>query len=215
MDMLKKTALLDFFIPHFIEMARKSNHFKATQQARFYRQHAERLQKLLRECDDRRDEEGYYSKEFETLHKEMDKESAARPPTITQPIQPASRETSTASEKSRSVHFSKSTPSQDYGFNNANPFRNKTNPHSTLPSTKTCDEQSQPNTTIVTHAQVYESNTNTVTRAQVYEPNTSRTTRTPPTTSTSPESRTDVTDKPRPSPSLAFTDDITVESTDT
>lgn len=201
-DKLKMTALLDFFIPHFIEMARKSSHFKATQQARFYRQHAERLQKLLRECANGRDEEGYYSEEFKKLYEEMDKESRARPFTSTHPKQPASREPPTKPEKHRSVNFLQSTSSQDYVFNNANPFRNKMNPHTPLPSTKTCDEQPQPNTNIVT-------------RAQVYEPNTGRKTHTPPTMSTSPESRTDVPDNPSTSPTLTLTDDITVESTDT
>jgi hypothetical protein len=197
--MEKKTALLDFFIPHFIEIARKSNHFKATQQAKFYRQHAERLQKLLRECDDGRDEEEYYSKEFEMLYEEMDRESTARPFTK---FKRASRVSTTKPEKQGSVHFLKSPPSQDYGFNNANPFRKKMYRNSPLPSTKTCAEQSQPNTNIVT-------------RAQVYRPNTSRKTHTHPTVSISPESRIDVTDNPPPSPTLILKDDITVESTDT
>jgi hypothetical protein len=193
--MQKKTALLDVFIPHFIEMARKSNHFKAIQQARFYRRHAERLQKLLRECADGRDEEEYYSEAFKTLYEEMDKQSTALK-------QPASRKPPTKPEKRGSVLFSKSTPSQDHGFNNANPRRNKMNPHTPLPSIKTCDEQPQPNTTIVTCA-------------QVYEPNTSTKTHTPPTMSTSPESRADVPDRPCTSPTLTLTDNIMVESTDT
>jgi len=200
-DKQKKTALLKFFIPHFIEIARKSNQFKATQQARFYRQHAERLQILLHEYDECRNEEGDFSREFEMLYRDMDKESRARPYKQTQPEQLPSRETSTNAERRRSVHFTKSTPSQDHIFNNGNPFRKKTNPPSSLPSIKTYDEQSQ-------------SNTNIVTRAQVYIPNTRRTTRTHPNMSTSPQSRIDVTDNPRPPHTITLTDDITVESTE-
>jgi hypothetical protein len=182
-------------------MARKSNHFNATQQARFYRLHAERLQKLLHECDDSRDEENYYSEEFKTLNEEMAEGAKARSFTSTKLKQPAT-ETPAKPENRRSVHFSEPTPSQDNIFNNPNPFRKKTNPHSAFPSTKTCDEQSQPNTNIVTHA-------------QVHTPNTSRTTDTPPNMSTSPKSRIDVTDNPPPTPTLILTDEITVESTDT
>ena len=112
-----------------------------------------------------------------------------------------SRGTSTNAERRRSVHFMKSTPSQDHIFNNGNPFRKKTNPPSSLPSIKTYDEQSQ-------------SNTNIVTRAQVYIPNTRRTTRTHPNMSTSPQSRIDVTDNPRPPHTITLTEDITVESTE-
>jgi hypothetical protein len=190
--MQKKAALLDVFIPHFIQMARKSNHFKATQQARFYQRHAEHLQKLLREYADGRDEEGYYSEAFKMLNEEMDKESTALK-------QPLSRKPPTKPEKR--VLFSKSTLPEDYGFNNANPFRHKMNPHTPLPSIKTCDEQPQPNTNIVICA-------------EVHEPNTSTKTHTPPTTSTSPESTADVPDKPRTSPTLTLDDDM-VESTDT
>jgi hypothetical protein len=201
-DLQKKTKLLDFFIPHFIEMARKSNHFKATQQAIFYRKHAERLQKLLRECAVRRNEEECYSKQFEMLYEEMEKGSVAPPFTTTQLKERAPAETRTKPEKRSTVHFLKSTTSPNYRFNNENPFREKTNPHLPLPSTQTCDEQSQPNTNIVTHA-------------QVYRPNTSRKTHTPHTKSTSPESRTDVTDNPPPSCIITLKDDITDGSTDT
>jgi len=176
-------------------MASKSHHFKATQQAKFYRRHAEHLQKLLRECADGRDEEGYYSEAFKKLNEEMDKESTA-------PKQLASREPPAKPEKHRSSLFSKSTPPQDYGLNKPNPFRNKMNPHTPLPSIKTGDEEPQPNTNIVICA-------------QVHEPNTSKKTHTPPTMSTSPESTADVPDKPRTSPTLTLTDDIMVESTDT
>jgi hypothetical protein len=192
--------LLDFFIPHFIEIARKSNHFKATKQARFYQQHAERLQKLLRECAVQGHKEQYFSKEFDVLYEEMGKESITQLPTPTLLKRSVSRETPPKPGR-RSVHFTKSTQSQGHILNNANPFRKKMNPQSPLPSTKTCDEQSQPNTTIVT-------------RAQVYKPNTSRKTHTPPSKSTSPQSINDVTDNPHPSPALKLTDDITVESTD-
>jgi len=199
-DMEKKTALLDFFIPHFIEMAHKSIHFKATQQARFYRQHAERLQKLLRECADWRKEEEYFSRQFEELYDEMDKESRAQrfAPEKLKPS--ALTETSTKREKGTSVHFLKSTQSQDHIFNKPNPFRKKTDPpHSSLPSTKTCGEQSQPNTNIVT-------------QAQVYGRSTSRKTHTLPIVSTSQESRNDVTDSPHPSRTVPLTYDIIVES---
>ena len=196
------TKLLDFFIPHFIEIARKSHHFKATQQAKFYRKHAERLQKLLRECANWRSEEECYSREFEMLYEEMEKEPVARPITPTQLKQHEPREPPTKPEKRSNVHFSKSTSSQGYMFNTENPFRKKTNPHSPVPSTNTCDERSQPNTNIVT-------------RAQVYRPNTHRKTHTPPTMSTSPESRTDVTNNPPPSCTLILKEDITDGSTDT
>jgi len=199
---MQKTALLDFFIPHFIEMARKSNHFKATQQARFYRQHAERLQKLLRECADWRYEEEYFSNEFKMLYEEMDEESIAQPFTPKKLKQSALTETPTKPEKDPSVQFLKPTPSQDHIFNNANPFRKNMNPHSPLPSTNTCDEQSQPRTNIVT-------------RAQVYRKNTSRKTYKPRSMSTSPDSRTDVTESPHPSHTLLLADEITAESTDT
>jgi len=200
--MQKKTALLDFFIPHFIEMARKSNHFKATQQARFYRQHAEHLQKLLRECADWRYEEEYFSNEFKMLYEEMGEKSIAQPFTPKKLKQSTLTETPTKPQKGASVQFLKSTPSQDHIFNNVNPFRKNMNPDSPLPSTNTCDEQSQPRTNIVT-------------RAQVYTKNTSRKPYKPRSVSTSPESRTDVTDSPPPSRTLVFMDEITDESTDT
>ncbi|PSN40706.1 hypothetical protein C0J52_13756 [Blattella germanica] len=50
---LRKKALLEFFIPHFIEIARKSNSFRATRQAQFYLKHTEYLVKLLEELEDR------------------------------------------------------------------------------------------------------------------------------------------------------------------
>jgi hypothetical protein len=194
-------ALLDLFIRHFIEMARKSNHFKAPQQAKFYRKHAERLQKLLREYDDCRKEEYDHSKEFEMLNEEMDNKSKAQPSKPAQPKQSAPSETPKKPEH-KNVNFPKTTQSQNHIFNTNNPFRHKTYRHSPLPSTETCDEQSQPNTNIVTHAQVHRSNT-------------SRTTHTPPNMSTNPDSRIDVTDNPPLSPTLTLTEDITVESTDT
>ena len=201
-DTVKKTALLEFFIPHFIEMARKSNHFKATQQARFYQQHAEHLQKLLRECADWKFEEEYFSKEFEQLYKEIDKESTAQQFASKTLKQTALTETPTKPEKRSSVHFLKSTQSQDHIFK-PNPFKNKMNPpHSPLHSTITYDEQSQPNTNIVRGAQVYRRNT-------------SRIIHTPPSVSTSQESRNDVTDNPHPSRTVVLADDITVLSTDT
>jgi hypothetical protein len=134
------------------------------------------------------------------LYREMDKESRARPYKQTQLEQPPSRRTSTEAERRRSVHSLKSTPSQDHIFNNGNPFRKKMNPLSSLPSTKTYDERSQPNTKIVT-------------RAQIYIPNTRRKTHTRPNMSISPESRIDVTDNPQPL-RLLLTDGITVESTE-
>lgn len=197
-DMEKKTELLDFFIPHFIEMARKSNHFKATQQARFYQRHAERLQKLLRECADWRFEEEYFSREFKQLHEEMNKESTA---TQFPPKKPALPETTTKPEKRKSISFVKSTQSYNHMFK-PNPFTKKMNPsRSPWPSKETCDEQSQPNT-------------NTVTQAQIYRKNTSRKTHTPSSVSTSRESRNDVTDNTHPSHTAVLTDDTTSESSE-
>ena len=206
-DTLRKTALLHFFIPHFIEIARKSNHFKATQQARFYRKHAERLQKLLHECDADRYKAGHYSKEFKRLDEEMNKESTAQAFIPKQQKQPASSGTQTQTEKRKSIHFAQPQPSQNHIFNNVNPFRQKMtlpqqNLHSPLPSTKTCDEQSQPNTNIVTPA-------------QVHKPNTSRTAHTLPSMFTIPEDRTDMTDTPCPSPTVILKGNFMDESTDT
>jgi hypothetical protein len=194
-----KKKLLQLFIPHFIEMARKSIHFKATKQARFYLKHAERLQKLLRECDVGRPEEDYYSREFAILYEEMGTGSAAP----TKLKQPELTETPQKSEKS--VKFTPSTLSQDVLFSNVHALRNKIadsrkNLHSPSPSTETCYERSQPKTNIVTRAQVH-TNTNR--------------THTAPSTSTSPESRTDVTDNPNKSPTITLMDRITRESTDT
>jgi hypothetical protein len=253
-----KKELLKFFIPHFIEMARKSNHFNATRQAKFYLRHAERLQTLLRECDYGRPEEDYYAAEFETLYQEMDIESAHRvfaptkpklptltvpptkpiqpaltvpptkpiqpaltvpptkpiqpalraPPTNekqptltappTKPIQPALRvpptnekqpaltetltnETQTAltvtpKKTERSVQFTQSVLSKDDLNRKVEALKNRPRSRKNILSpssfTETYDEQSQPNTYVVTNAEVHNTNTNT----------------------NSPESRTDVTD---------------------
>jgi hypothetical protein len=156
---------------------------------------------LLREYDECRREEDDFSREFEMLHREMDKESRARQYKQTQTQQLQSRRTSTNAERRTSVLPLKSTQSQDHIFNNVNPFRKQMNPLSSLPSIKTYDEQSQPNTNIVT-------------RAQVYKRNPKIKTRTRPNMSTSPESRTDVTDNPRPPRTLILADEITVKSTE-
>jgi hypothetical protein len=195
------TALLKFFIPHFIEIAHKSNQFKATQQARFYRQHAERLQILLRKYAECRNEEEDFSREFQMLYREMD-ESRQRIYIQTQLKKHPSRRNSTKAERRRSDQSLKSTQSQDHIFNNGNPFRKERNPLTSLPSIITYDEQSEPNTNIVTRAQVYEQNTRTTTCTR---PNMS---------TSSPESRIDVTDNPQPPHTLILTDEITTESTE-
>jgi hypothetical protein len=221
--MAMKKELLKLFIPHFIEMAHKSNHFNATRQAKFYLRHAERLQTLLRECDYGRPEEDYYSAEFETLYQEMDTESAQRvfattklrqpaptvPPTkLKQPVptvpptklkQPAptvpptklkqptltalTNETQpaltvTPKKPEKSVQFTQSVLSKDDLNKKVEALRNekaryRKNTHSNSSSTETY-ELSQPNTFVVTNAQVHNPNTN---------PNTN-----------SPESRTNVPD---------------------
>nr|CAD7569796.1 unnamed protein product [Timema californicum] len=48
-DPLRRKLLLEMFIPHFIEMAKKSNQFRAAKQAQMYLQHASRLATLLGE----------------------------------------------------------------------------------------------------------------------------------------------------------------------
>ena len=211
-------ALLDFFIPHFIDIAKKSNSFRATQQARVYLQHAERLVQLLNECDDRRSKAWTYSHEIKMLREAMGPDSsyrAATTPNTYVPTQlklPAQAGTPRKKEEHTSAHFMQPVPSQDNIFNNVNPFREKMtlpqqNIHSILkkpaildtplPSAENC-EQSQ-------------LKTNTVTVAEVHKPSTSRKIH----THLSMPPRPDVPDAPHSPPALILTEGITDESTDT
>lgn len=49
MDVERRRLVLEFFIPHFISMARYSEKFEATKQAVIYLEQAQRLSKLLQE----------------------------------------------------------------------------------------------------------------------------------------------------------------------
>jgi hypothetical protein len=185
-------------------MARKSNHFKATKQAKLYLKHAERLQTLLRDYDDGSPEEDYYSAEFATLYEDMEVESANQvfAPTVKQPAV-----TRTPKNPEKSVQFSESTLSKDILNNKVQALRNekarsRKNIHSPFSSTETFDEQSQLNTKMVIHA-------------QVHNPDTNRNSHTPLSTTTHPDSRTDVTDNPHPSSTIMLGDKIMHGSTDT
>ena len=223
-DKLRKMALLDFFIPHFIAIARKSNSSRATQQARFYLKHAERLVQLLRECDDGRSQAWSYSYEIKVLKEAMGEESSYRTAPTPRPFVPTHTKLPLSPgvpkdrQEQTSVPFTPPTPPQDNNiFITDNPFRKKmtlppVNLHSILknpaisgvplPSAETSDEQSHPKTNIVT-------------ATEVHKPSTSRTILTPPSTSSSPKIVIDVTDAPHPFSTLVLNEDITNESTDT
>ena len=51
MDTFRRKTILEFFISHFIEIAKKSNEFQATAQAKFYLQHTKNLNQLLEEME--------------------------------------------------------------------------------------------------------------------------------------------------------------------
>lgn len=223
-DKLRKMALLEFFIPHFIAIAKKSNSFRATRQARFYLKHAERLVQLLRECDDGISQAWSYSYEINTLKEAMGEESSygtaptPRPFVPTQLKLPLSSGVPKDRQEQTSVPITPQTPPQDNNiFITDHPFRKKmTLPQVhvhpilknrailgvPLPSAETSDEQSHPKT-------------NTVTATEVHKPSTSRTIPTPPSTSSRPKIVIDVTDALNPSHTLVLNEDITNESTDT
>lgn len=217
---------MDFFIPHFIDIAKKSNSFRAIRQARFYLQHSERLVKLLRECGDGEAKARKYSSEIETLREAMGQESSYATGTASSQLlgAPSKLDASsgalppTKKEEYPSVHNAKCNTmqpmtSQGAIFKNVNPFREKmelpnNNPQSILkkpailkvplPRMGKCDEQLL-------------SQTAPVTVAQVHEPNRSeRDHRMPP----SPEIIIEMTDSPPPSTTLVLNEVVTAESTD-
>lgn len=82
-EVLRKKALLEFFIPHFIEIAKKSNSFRATRQARFYLQHADNLIKQLIECGYGEKSAKHYSHEIEVIRLAMGRDSSGPSSEIT------------------------------------------------------------------------------------------------------------------------------------
>jgi hypothetical protein len=154
--------LLDFFIPHFIGIAKTSHSFRAIRQARFYLQHAERLVKLLRERGDAEAKVWKYSSEIKALREGMDREPSTALPKL--------------DASSGGLHYVKSnktkpTASEGAKLKNVNTFREKMElPNDTvqsilkkpaimnvpLPSVEKCDEQSGSQAATTTIVQVHE-----------------------------------------------------------
>jgi hypothetical protein len=217
---------LHFFIPHFIDIAKKSNSFRAIRQARFYLQHAERLVKLLRECDNGDGKSWKYSFEIKTLREAMGQESSYT--TGTAPSEflraPSKLDPSRGAlppikkEQYPSVHYAKGNntqpmTSQDAIFKSVNPFREKMKlPNNNLqsilkkpailkvplPRVEKCDQQLHSRATAVTVA-------------QVHEPKNSETDH---GTSYSREISIEVTDSPLRSTTVVLNEAVTAESTD-
>lgn len=217
---------MDFFIPHFTDIAKRSNSFSAIRQARFYLQHAERLVKLLRECGDGEAKAQKYSFEIKTLREAMGQEPSHA--TGTAPSQflgaPSNLDASsgalppTKKEEYPSVHYAKCNKTQPMTsqgaiFKNVNPFREKMQlPNNNLqsilkkpailkvplPRMGKCDEQVHSQTASVTVAQVHE-----LKRSE-------RDHSMPP----SPEIIIEVTDSPPLSTTLILNEVVTAESTD-
>jgi hypothetical protein len=186
-------ALLDFFIPHFIGIAKTSHSFRAIRQARFYLQHAERLVRLLRERGDAEAKVCRYSSEIQTLREGMGQEPSTAP--------------SKLDASSGALHYVKSNKtkpmtSEGATFKNINTFREKMElpQHSAqsilkkpaimkipLPRVEKCEEQ--------LHSQVI---------AQVHERS----------TPSSPEITIDVIDSRPPPATFVLNEVVTAESTD-
>jgi hypothetical protein len=217
---------LDFFIPHFIDIAKKSNSFRAIRQARFYLQHAERLVILLRECGDGEAKAWKYSFEIKTLREAMGQEPSHAAGTASSQFlgAPSKLDISSGARYSKkkeeypSVHYAKCNTTQPMTaqgaiLKNVNPFREKMElPNNNLqsilkkpailkvplPRMGKCDEQ--------VHSQ-----TAPVTVAQVHEPNRSERDHSMPS---SPEIIIEVTDSPPLSTTLVLKEVVTAESTD-
>jgi hypothetical protein len=218
-------ALLDFFIPHFIGIAKKSDSFRAIRQARFYLQHAERLVRLLRECGDAEGKASKYSSEIKALREGMDREPSYATGTTSSKFlgAPSQLDASGAllsrrKEEYPSVHYVKGnktqpTASQVAMLKNFNPFREKMElPDDSvqkilkkpaimkvpLPRVEKCDGQSHPQGATMAVAQVHQ--------LGMGERNHS--------TRSSPEIATDVTDSCPPSSAFVLNEVVTAESTD-
>lgn len=211
---------MDFFIPHFIDIAKKSNSFRAIRQARFYLQHAERLVKLLRECGDGEAKAWKYSFEIKTLREAMGQEPSHATGAASNQFlgAPSKLDASTGAlpptkkEEYPSVHYAKCNQTQPitaHGaiFKNANSFRERMElPNNNLqsllkvplPRMRKCDQQA--------HSQ-----TAPVTVAQVHEPKRSERDHSMPS---SPEIIIEVTDSPPLPTTLVLNEVVTAESTD-
>ncbi|XP_021930255.1 uncharacterized protein LOC110834913 isoform X2 [Zootermopsis nevadensis] len=222
-DEMRKMALLEFFIPHFIDIAKKSNSFRATRQARFYLQHTERLIRLLRECDGGESKAWKYSFETKTLREAIGEESTYTAGSSSGPFRgasprPADSTATFAQTKKEQCtgDMTQAASSQGEIFKTANPFRVKmelptNNLHSILkkpvilndplPYAKNSKQQSLSKTNITTVATVHEPIRNKMSQAT-------------PRYSPSPPIRFEVTGSPPLSSTVVLNEAVTAESTD-